>query len=47
MCYKGGDQFYNMKYFINNIFYIFYDSFVKLNILEMKDILNNINVFKV
>lgn len=37
---------YNIQYFINNIFHVLYDSFAKLDILEMKDILYNINGFE-
>lgn len=37
---------YNRKCFINNTFHVLYDSFAKLDILEMKNILYNINGFK-
>lgn len=33
-------------YFVNNICHVLYDTYAKLDILEMKDILYNINGFK-
>lgn len=38
---------YNIKYFMKNMFHVLYDSFAKLDIVEMEDILSNINGFKI